>query len=883
MRDEVLLLFREVDDLNAAERRHYFDRHQVPADVQAELESLLQFDSPDTPMAAMIAGAAEAFLESLQELPAPGLRCGPYRLERLLGRGGVGEVFLAERADGQVDQRVAIKLLRNGVSSRSFRFRFLQERQILAGLQHSGIARLLDVGETAEGRPYLVLEYIDGVPVDVYSRKLDLRGKLRLFLEVCDAVAYAHRNLIIHRDIKPCNILVDAAGRPKLLDFGIAKILAAATDQTRTQERLLTPDYASPEQVRGAVQTTATDVYSLGAVLYDLLTGQSPHAFPSITPEAVADAICVSEPTPARRLNPELPQDLEFILRKALRKEPEERYSSVEALAEDIRAFLEWQPVRARSGNTWYRVRKFVRRYRMPVAAACLTITGLSAGLYVADRQRRLAEERFQQLHLLARQVFNLDDRIRLLPGATDARHQLVSMSLEYLERLGASARGDPDLAQEIGAAYMRVARIQGVPTGMNLGEAEKAEESLAKGDRFIDLALASRKDSAAALVVSAGIAQDRMIIANTLERNSESAMQAAKAAERLGRLLRLGNITTDQRDAAAMYYSRIALCDINLHRYEEGRQFARKSMETAASLPSEPAIRAAALSLIGSSLRSEGRLEEALEALREARRIAEGPLPSEAGIRELNLYGILLRLGRTLGQDGGVSLGRTDEAIAVYRRAVELMEEQSSRDPHDQNARDRLALCSRELADLLEEKDPQQSLAIFDLGIRRLREVKDNVGARRREAEALAESSYPLRVLHRFPEARARIDAAFTVLRQTKDYPAQRLNPESAVVMAMRAQADYECHAGDRHRAVEIYEQLRAAMMASKPDPLGDLMDANKVSMMYYYMAGVYRRAGDTAKASETDQRRMELWRQWDSKLPHNSFVQRQLAARSE
>ena len=273
MRDEVLRLFREVDDLTPAERCVYFERRQIPADVQAELESLLQFDAPDTPMVETVSGAARAFLESLEEFPAPGLRCGPYRLDRLLGRGGVGEVFLAERADGQIEQSVAIKLLCRGVPRPLLRSRFLQERQILARLQHPGIAHLLDVGETAEGRPYLVLDYIDGVPIDVYSRELELRAKLRLFLKVCDAVAYAHRNLIIHRDIKPSNILVDAAGQPKLLDFGIAKILGAATDQTGTQERLLTPDYASPEQVRGAAQSTATDVYSLGAVLYRLLTG----------------------------------------------------------------------------------------------------------------------------------------------------------------------------------------------------------------------------------------------------------------------------------------------------------------------------------------------------------------------------------------------------------------------------------------------------------------------------------------------------------------------------------------------------------------------------------------------------------------------------------
>ena len=876
-------MFGEVNDLTPAERKGYFDQHQIPADVQAELESLLQFDSPDTPMAAMIAGVAEALLESWEEFPAPGLRCGPYRLERLLGRGGVGEVFLAERADGQLEQRVAIKLLRHGVPTSSFRSRFLQERQILAGLQHPGIARLLDVGEMSEGSPYLVLEYIDGLPIDVYSRKLDLPGKLRLFLLVCDAVSYAHRNLIIHRDIKPSNILVDATGQPKLLDFGIAKILAAATGQTRTRERLLTPDYASPEQVRGAVQTTATDVYSLGAVLYQLLTGQSPHAFPSTTPEAVDAAICTGEPTPPHRLNPEVPQDLEFILRKALRKEPEERYSSVEALADDIRAFLEWRPVRARKGHALYRVRKFVRRYRTLVAAACLTIAGLSLGLYIANRQRQVAEERFQQLHLLSDKVFDLDDQLRPLSGATAARQELVAMSLQYLEHLGLSARGDLDLAQEIGAAYLRVARIQGVPTNLNLGEFDQAEENLSKADKYIDLVLESRKNSGAALFLSAEIAHDRMILADSQGREADAAAHSARAVERLDRLYRAGNPTPAQRDEAAQDYANIALNALNRHRYEEGRQYARRSMEAAASLPSEPRVRSAALSMIGNSFRSEGHLDEALQAVREARRIAEGPIYPNPVARVFDLYGILLREARTLGQDGGISLGRTEEAIAVYREAVDLMEEQASKDPRDQTARDRLARCSAELASLLADRDPRQALALFDLGVRRLREVKNNVRARRLESAALAESSYPLRRLRRFPEARQRIDAAFALLHETKDYPASRLKPESEVVVALRALADYESQVGDRHRAAEIYEQLLGAMMAAKPDPLGDLMDANKISMMYYYMAGVYRHAGESAKASEMDQRRIELWRLWDSKLPQNTFVQRQLAMRSE
>jgi tetratricopeptide (TPR) repeat protein len=552
-------------------------------------------------------------------------------------------------------------------------------------------------------------------------------------------------------------------------------------------------------------------------------------------------------------------------------------------MADDIQAFLDHRPIRARSGNAWYRARKFVRRYRMLVAAAALTIAGLSVGLYVANRERLIAEERFRQLHLLSAKVFDLDKKMEVLPGATEARQELVSMSLEYLERLSASTHRDLDLAQEVGEAYMRVARIQGVPTGLNLGDMAKAEENLVKADKFIDFVLESRTNSATVLLLSAGIADDRMILAQSGGRNEEAKTHAAKAAERLDRLVRAGGLTPAQRLEGANYYANIALNYTNVHLYEEARTYAGKSIEVAASLPAGQKFRAAALSLIGSSFRSQGRLEDALQALRQARQIAEGPIYSSQVERAFNLYGILLREARLLGQDGGVSLGRTEEAILVYREAVDLMEQAASRDLRDQNARSRLALCSRELAELLENRDPQQSLAVFDLGIRRLREVKNNINARRLEAQALAESSYPLRRLHRLTEARQRIDDAFAVLRDTKDYPSEQIKPESPVVVAFRAQADYESVLGDRRRAVEIYDLLFATMMASKPDPLGDLADASKVSMMYYYMADVYRRAGDDSKAAEVDKRRLELWRHWDHKLPNNVYVQRQLSSRSE
>ena len=349
---DVEALFHELADLSPEQRENYLRDRALPSDVRAEVEELLRFDlGVDQSLTGRVAAVAEQLLQTRFEAKEGG-RCGPYQLIRLLGNGGMGSVFLAERADGEVEQRVAIKLLRFRSQEAAFQDRFLQERQILARLNHPGIARLLDAGHTAGGQPYLAMDYIDGSPIDQYAESLTIQEKILLFVDVCGATSYAHRNLIIHRDLKPSNILVDKSGQAKLLDFGIAKILDAGLDQTQTGEQMLTPEYASPEQICGLSQTTSTDIYSLGAVLYKLLTGSSPHA-PSQrrevqTREQMLAAICEQQPEPPSRLNSELPRDLDFILGKVLRKEPEERYATVDAFGEDLRAFLEWRPVRAR-------------------------------------------------------------------------------------------------------------------------------------------------------------------------------------------------------------------------------------------------------------------------------------------------------------------------------------------------------------------------------------------------------------------------------------------------------------------------------------------------------------------------------------------------------
>ena len=351
---------------------------------------------------------------------AVGRRIGPYRTVRLLGRGGMGDVYLAERADGQFEKQVALKLLRTGFHSGDRTQRFRAERQILASFTHPNIARLLDGGVTEAGRPFFAMEHVRGQPIDAYcdAHRLPIRKRLRLFLDVCAAVQYAHRNLIVHRDLKPSNILVTDDGTVQLLDFGIAKLLdpermPGTAPQTRTGLLPMTPEYASPEQVRGGAITTASDVYQLGVVLYELLTGQRPHDVRDCSPSEAERIICDERPTrpstavtdaspetagagsSPRRLRKALRGDLDTIVMKALRKEPERRYASAEQLADDLQRYLNDEPVTARADAWTYRTRKFVRRHRWGVAtAAGFLVLLLSYTLTVTWQARQIAQER---------------------------------------------------------------------------------------------------------------------------------------------------------------------------------------------------------------------------------------------------------------------------------------------------------------------------------------------------------------------------------------------------------------------------------------------------------------------------------------------------------
>ncbi|HEV2349072.1 MAG TPA: protein kinase [Terriglobia bacterium] len=861
--------------------------------------------------------ADEGFLEKGPPPPSgqcglDGQKIGAYTLVSLIGQGGMGSVWLAERSDGRFERRAAVKFLSVALLGPGGE-RFKREGTIVARLAHPHIAQLLDAGVTTAGQPYLILEYVEGEDIVEYCdrRRLDVESRLRLFLDVLAAVAHAHANLIVHRDLKPSNVLVRTDGHVKLLDFGIAKVLeeeggaAAATMLTREGGGALTPLYAAPEQVTGAPVTTATDVYGLGVLLYVLLTGQHP-AGPAATSHAamVKSIVEIEPPRPSEVVTPGkiegdtalanaavrattpdklrrlLRGDLDTICAKALKKIPAERYNSATALAYDFRRYLGHEPIGARPDTFAYVAAKFLRRYWLPVAAAALIILSLSAGLYVANRERAIAEQRFSQLEQLSSGIFDLDHAIQDLPGSTEARQRLVSAALQYLDGLAANARGNLDFAEEVGEGYWRVAGIQGVPTGLNLGEPAKAEASLKKGDEFIERVLESRPQNRNALLCSAHIAHDRMILAQEEGRNADALAYAHKSAVRMDAFLRLGSATDSERIGAAAVYGNIALAHLNIHMYADAVPYAQRTVELTRSIPSAQYRVAQGLSLLANAQRFQGDLDGALRNIQEARKIAdEAVYPNETS-HALDEYGILLREGLIFGEDGGVNLARPADAIEPLQKAFDMAEDLARKASGDAVSRARVVNSGNVLGNILRQQDPQRALAVYDLALGRAGEVRNSLPMRRDQALLLANSSYPLRRMHRTLEAKHRIDAALAILTQTKDYPSKRIKLDSDAYVVSLALADYEADEGAPRQASQLYEQLLDEVMAANPQPLSDLRDAPRLSRLYEALARLYRRTGNPSKAEEIESRRVQLWREWDRKLPHNQFVLRKIVA---
>ncbi|KAA6459136.1 hypothetical protein DYQ86_17890 [Acidobacteria bacterium AB60] len=536
---QIRVVFEKAESLSPANLNSFLNEACASdLDLRGQVESLLRARSDagtgfmEDPAVNLLgeAGAAVAIASRI------GRRVGTYRVVSEIGSGGMGQVYRAVRIDGQFDQQVAIKFVRAGIDSAFVISRFQHERQILATLNHPNIGHLLDGGATEDGVPYLVMELIEGERIDRYCQKnhLSVSDRLRLFLQVCEAVEHAHQRLVIHRDIKPGNILVTGDGTPKLLDFGIAKILDPSVAPEETVASSMTPEYASPEQIFGEPITTGTDIYSMGMVLYRLLTGRSPyrqgntapaywaHAHVAAEPRRPSHAVVSqdpikseeeltdpvlnpSEPNPAR-LRRKLSGDLDGILLKALRREPERRYGTIRQFAEDIERHLNGLPVSAARGSWIYTSRKFVSRHRAAVAASALLVLALIAGIGATGRQARIAraeraraQKRFDDVRTFSSAlIFDVHDALQDIPGTTPALNLLLDRAVQYLDRISADAQGDPDLQRELASAYQRLATVQGDSTTSNLGQVSASKISYRKATALFEAVARANPASAA-------------------------------------------------------------------------------------------------------------------------------------------------------------------------------------------------------------------------------------------------------------------------------------------------------------------------------------------------------------------------------------------------
>jgi len=656
-------------------------------------------------------------------------------VEREVGRGGMGIVYLASRADGSFQKRVAIKLLRRGGVDDSFLARFRREREILAQLDHPHIAAIIDAGASTAGDPYFVMEYVDGVPITEYCREhsLTVGQKLELFLQICDAVEHAHRSLTVHRDLKPGNILVTSAGAVKLLDFGIAKLVAPVGSDTvepAATVAVLTPAYSSPEQIRNQPVTTAVDVFSLGILLYEMLTGAHPFRPDGRLPHEVMRAIAEDDPPPMRG---GISSELQAIVFTALRKEPAWRYPSVEQFSGDISRYLRGLPILAK-GNRWsYRLQKFVLRQWIPLTATALVIAALAGGIVSTRRQalaaeraraleaeqRRIAEasqrvaaeqrsladarakeaeaerqkerERYRDVRALAASLlFELHDGVRDLTGSSTARRLMVEKAQQQLEMLRADSADDPALKRDLATAYERMGELRLDPTQRGKVGASAAVDAYRRG---LDLrrTLASEPGATVAdrrdLALSYSKLGDGELFAANIQQAVADYQQAWTIAHSLGAdpsaLRTLGQI--DERRCTVLFTAgnnagAIEACREGIATLAPLK--ARGDLEVERALATTETAYANALRLTGKPADAVKQGEAATESFDRLLALA----PSNAEYR---------RLAATNGTVLAATLAATDPArsLDVFRRSVHSMEIALEIDPSDLNSSLRLAV----------------------------------------------------------------------------------------------------------------------------------------------------------------------------------------------
>ncbi len=736
-------------ELEGEARSRFVASEAVDAALRDELSELLdaaeKVNPLDRPPAELLAAAAELFGHgAVPRVTDSGQRIGRYRLLRLLGEGGMATVWLAERDDDSFNHKVAVKCLRTGLATSERRARFLREQRVLAQLQHPQIARLYDAGISADDVPFIVMEWVDGLSLTRYCdhHQLDIVERLRIFRKICAAVAYAHQNLIVHRDLKPGNIMVGADGEPKLLDFGIAKLLDDSDEQmTRTGVQLFTPDYAAPEQLSGLSTTTATDVYALGIILYELLCGLRPRHVSSMSMPITAPsealrrfastagserARSTQEAKEIARVRMSTPDrlcdglrgDLDTIALKASQEQPERRYATVAALSDDVQRYLHRQPINARPDSLRYRTRMFLRRNALAVVASGAVTLALIGGIVVslwqvgiadherqrAEQERRHAEQRFEDVRGLAHaMIFDLHDELVKLQGSTAARAMLIKQALTYLQRLGEQDDAAIPLRLELADAWLRVGDVQGAPGMPNLGHLQGALLSYAQATQRIDSVLHEAPANSSARVLQAQVLLHRAAVLYQTD-----ALPAADEAYR--RDIRLWTLLLHDRiggTGQGLAEAEIGLGNVlfwagkreqALHYYET----AQATME-AVGPGNSPTTYAMFLGKCeigrGDTLNWMGRPQEADAILRHAleRFLAlQRQRPDDPTVINLTATA-WMKLGDNL-------IDTPDKAgtLAAYQNARSGFAKLAVADPADMRAKRQLALCEQEIGDTL-------------------------------------------------------------------------------------------------------------------------------------------------------------------------------------
>ena len=895
-------LFAEAVELPADLQSSFVDRETAsdPA-LGKQLRALLEHDR----------GAASRLLHvvdgATRAAAAPvdwnGRRFGPYRIVREIGRGGFGIVFEAVRDDDEYRKTVALKIAPWWRDLDSLHDRFRYERQILAGLEHPYIARFLD-GGTQDGIPYFAMEYVEGLPITEYarSRALTLRQTIEMFRQVCAAVHYAHQSLIVHRDLKPGNILVTGEGVPKLLDFGIAKLLSPVEDLARTTTGSLswTPDYASPEQVRAQPITTRTDVYSLGLILFELLTGERAQVADTSSPLAIDRSICeIPIPlasTKAPALARQLRGDLNNVIAKATQKEAARRYPSVLELSEDLENYLAGRPVRARTEGTAYRVSKFLKRNKIPVSAAVVVAATMAIGTGVSLVQARRAERRFQQVRKLANTfLFSFHDQIQNLAGSTQAREFVVKTALEYLDSLSAEAGGDVALQEELGNAYLRVARVQGDPRGANLGQIDASLDSLHKARKIGEDILRRRPNHAGALRLMIAVYGQLGDATAVFKGNAaEAAVQHSKAvayAEQLCRspgatsadLADLATARLRQGDALLDDAPKEALAD-----YQRAMEPATRA-EAGAPSPSSTWIVAQVYQRLGRVSHELGDPEAAVRYLEESARrqkqLIESDPNNARSRRELGVVYTLL--GNYSGNSNYFHLGKPAAALDYYRQAAALNAPLASADPNDARGKlDRitsaLKIASIALAGGSDERLRQARFALAGIDSM-VSQAPGNFQYRRYRQNCLSALG------EAFLDA-GKVREAVRVLEQSLDLSEQlvRAAPHDLSAReefdtaldelgrAFLAAKDWDKAAANLNRARESLEQIHADM----PSDLYFLRDLALTQEHLGWLADA-RAQRDVAR--QWYQTALRSWDTWRQQARDNAYVASQVARLNE